>query len=131
MKIVHVLMRYFSYAYTAFVCVFLTGLGIVAYGSGLHNWKLTTFLFEGKDLSTAMVAFGLTGLAGILLAFTGKFRFLHPLVALSIFLLTVYGFFYEGYRFADAEAFQGALAFAFGAFGSFACSLLEFKSKAD
>jgi hypothetical protein len=129
MKIVHVLMRYFSYAFTAFVCVFLTGIGIVAFGSGLHNWKLTTFLFQGKDLSTAMVAFGLTGLLGVLLAFSGKFRFLHPLVALSIFLLTVYGFFYEGYRFADAEAFQGALAFAFGAFGSFACSLIEFKAK--
>ncbi len=127
MKIVHVLMRYFSYAFTLFVSIFLTGIGVVAFASDLHNWKLDTFPFAGKDMSIAMIAVGLLGILGVLLAVTRKFKYLHPFVALFLFGMTVYGFFYEGYRFADAEAFQGALLFAIGAFGSFASSLIEFK----
>ena len=54
MKILHVVMRFYSYLYTLFISVFLTGLGVVAYLSGLHNWKVDTFIWTGEDLSKAM-----------------------------------------------------------------------------
>ncbi|MFN8940819.1 MAG: hypothetical protein ACK52Z_00995 [Acidobacteriota bacterium] len=129
MKILHVVMRYYSYLYTLFISVFLTGLGVVAYLSGLHNWKVDTFIWTGEDLSKAMVAVGIVGVASVVLAVLNVFRLLLPLVALALFGLTVYGYFWQGYKFPDAEAFQGTVAFAVGAFGSFACSLMEFKRR--
>ena len=129
MKILHVVMRFYSYLYTLFISVFLTGLGVVAYLSGLHNWKVDTFIWTGEDLSKAMVAVGIVGVASVVLAVLNVFRLLLPLVALALFGLTVYGYFWQGYKFADAEAFQGTVAFAVGAFGSFACSLMEFKRR--
>ncbi|MFN7542108.1 MAG: hypothetical protein ACK5TN_04885 [Acidobacteriota bacterium] len=129
MKILHVVMRFYSYLYTLFISVFLTGLGVVAYLSGLHNWKVDTFIWTGEDLSKAMVAVGIVGVASVVLAVLNVFRLLLPLVALALFGLTVYGYFWQGYKFPDAEAFQGTVAFAVGAFGSFACSLMEFKRR--
>jgi hypothetical protein len=129
MKILHVVMRYYSYLYTLFISVFLTGLGVVAYLSGLHNWKVDTFIWTGEDLSQAMIAVGIVGVASVVLAVLNVFRLLLPLVALAFFGLTVYGYFWQGYKFPDAEAFQGTVAFAVGAFGSFACSLMEFKRR--
>ncbi|MFO0282659.1 MAG: hypothetical protein ACK532_12170 [Acidobacteriota bacterium] len=129
MKILHVVMRFYSYLYTLFISVFLTGLGVVAYLSGLHNWKVDTFIWTGEDLSKAMVAVGIVGVASVVLAVLNVFRVLLPLVALALFGLTVYGYFWQGYKFPDAEAFQGTVAFAVGAFGSFACSLMEFKRR--
>jgi hypothetical protein len=127
MKILHALMRFYSYLFTLFLSAFLFGIGTVAYLSGLHNWKLDTFIWTGQDLSTAMIACGVVGGISVVLAFFNFFRFLLPLVALSFFGLIVYGFFYQGYRFADVEMFQGAIALAVGALGSFFCSLMEFR----
>ena len=127
MKILHALMRFYSYLFTLFLSVFLTGFGVVAYISGLHNWKLDTFIWTGEDLSKAMLILGILGGLSVLLAFFNIFKGLLPVMALIFFGLMVYGFFYQGYRFADADAFQGTAALAFGALGSFFCSLMMFK----
>ena len=127
MKILHALMRFYSYLFTLFLSVFLTGFGVVAYISGLHNWKLDTFIWTGEDLSKAMLILGVLGGVSVLLAFFNIFKALLPVVALIFFGLMVYGFFYQGYRFADADAFQGTAALTFGALGSFFCSLIVFK----
>ncbi len=127
MKILHALMRFYSYLFTLFLSVFLTGFGVVAYISGLHNWKLDTFIWTGEDLSKAMLILGILGGSSVLLAFFNIFKGLLPVMALIFFGLMIYGFFYQGYRFADADAFQGTAALTFGALGSFFCSLLMFK----
>ena len=127
MKILHALMRFYSYLFTLFLSVFLTGFGAVAYLSGLHNWKIDTFIWTGEDLSKAMLLLGILGGLSVILAFFNIFRGLLPVMALAFFGLIVYGFFFQGYRFADAEAFQGTIALAVGALGSFLCSLMLFK----
>jgi hypothetical protein len=127
MKILHALMRFYSYLFTLFLSVFLTGFGVVAYISGLHNWKIDTFIWTGEDLSKAMLILGVLGGVSVLLAFFNIFKGLLPVMALIFFGLMVYGFFYQGYRFADADAFQGTAALTFGALGSFFCSLMMFK----
>jgi hypothetical protein len=127
MKILHALMRFYSYLYTLLISFFLTGFGVVAYISGLHNWKIDTFIWTGQDLSTAMLAIGVTGGVSVLLAFFNVFRYLLPLVTLGFFGLSVWGFIVQGYKVDGVEAFQWLLAFTAGAGGSFLCSLMEFK----
>ena len=129
MKILHALMRFYSYLFTLFLSVFLTGFGAVAYLSGLHNWKIDTFIWTGEDLSKAMLILGVLGGLSVLMAFFNIFRGLLPVMALIFFGLIVYGFFWQNYRFADAEQFQITLALAFGALVSFLCSLLLFKRR--
>ena len=129
MKILHALMRFYSYLFTLFLSVFLTGFGAVAYLSGLHNWKLDTFIWTGEDLSKAMLILGVLGGLSVLMAFFNIFRGLLPVMALIFFGLIVYGFFWQSYRFADAEQFQTTLALALGALVSFLCSLLLFKRR--
>ena len=129
MKILHALMRFYSYLFTLFLSVFLTGFGAVAYLSGLHNWKIDTFIWTGEDLSKAMLILGILGGLSVLMAVFNIFRGLLPVMALIFFGLIVYGFFWQSYRFADAEQFQGILALAVGALVSFLCSLLLFRRR--
>ncbi len=127
MNILHALMRFYSYLFTLFVSFFLTGFGVVAFVSDLHNWKIDTFIWTGKDLSTAMLVTGIVGGISVLLAFFNVFRYLLPLVTLALFCLSVYGFIIQGYHMADAENFYWVLAFIAGLGGSFLCSLMELK----
>jgi len=120
-------MRFYSYLFTLLISVFLTGFGAVAYISGLHNWKIDTFIWTGQELSTAMLAVGITGGISVLLAFFNVFRYLLPLVTLGLFGLSVYGFIVQGYKIEGVEGLQWLLAFNVGASGSFLCSLMEFK----
>lgn len=127
MKILHTAMRFFSYLFTLAVSAFLTGIGTVAFISDLHNWKVDTFVWTGKDLSTALVAFGVLGGVSVLLALFNLFRFLLPLVAAAFFGFGVYGFFIQGYKVEGVEGFQWMLGFLAGLGGNFLCSLMEFK----
>jgi len=130
MKILHATMRFYSYLFTLFISFFLTGFGLVAFISDLHNWKIDTFIWSGKDLSTAMLAIGVIGGVSVLLALFNIFRFLLPLVTMTLFALSVYGFILQGYRVeGGVEGFQWMLAFIAGAGGSFLCSLMEFKRR--
>ena len=129
MKILHALMRFYSYLFTLFISLFLAGFGIVAFISDLHNWKIDNFIWSGKDLSSAMLILGLLGGASVLLAFFNIFRALLPVMALIFFGLMIYGFFWSPYKFADVDQFQGVAGLAVGAAGSFLCSLLLLKRR--
>ena len=86
MKILHALMRFYSYLFTLFLSVFLTGFGAVAYLSGLHNWKIDTFIWTGEDLSKAMLILGVLGGLSVLMAVFNIFRGLLPVMALIFFV---------------------------------------------
>jgi hypothetical protein len=127
MKILHALMRFYSYLFTLGPAVFLAGMGAVAYISGQHNWKIDTLPWTGEGLSTAFLIFGLLGILSVPLAFFNWFRWLLPLVAFVYAFGIVYAFFWQSYRFEGLEEFQAVLALAGGAVGSFLSSLMEFK----
>jgi hypothetical protein len=127
MKILHTLMRFYSYLFTLGPAVFLTGMGLVAYISDQHNWKIDTLPWTGQDISSAFLILGGMGILSVLLAFFNWFRWLLPVMTFLYAALIIYAFFYQSYRFEGAEEFQGAVAFAVGAVGSFLCSLMEFK----
>ncbi|WP_155121201.1 hypothetical protein [Bryobacter aggregatus] len=127
MKILHALMRFYAYLFTLFISLFLGGISLVAFLSGLHNWKLDTFIWTGQDLSIAMLTLAVLGVAAVLLAFFNIFRGLLPLVALAIFGIIIYGFFWNSYKFADRDQFDSILLLAVAAFVSFLCSLMLFR----
>lgn len=127
MKILHVLMRFYSYLFTLVTAAFLTGLGAVAFISDQHKWKVDSFIFTDKDFSTAMLGIGILAGVSVVLALMNWFRFLLPLVALGIFGMMFYGFFWSTWRYAGSEDFQWTIGLVAGAFGNFACSLMEFR----
>jgi hypothetical protein len=127
MKLLHALMRFYSYLFTLFLSLFLTGFGVVAFISDQHAWNISTYPWTGKDLSIAMLILGVMGIGSVLLAFFNIWRGLMPVMALILFGLLVYGFFWQNHRFRDAEDFQGTIAMAVGAAGSFFCSLILWK----
>jgi hypothetical protein len=127
MKILHVLMRFYSYLFTLVTAAFLTGLGAVAFISNQHKWKVDSFIFTDQDLSVAMLAVGIVSGVAVVLAVMNWFRFLLPVVALAILGGMFYGFFWSTWRYAGTEDFQWTIGLVAGAFGSFACSLMEFR----
>lgn len=127
MKILHALMRFYSYLFTLAPAVFLAGMGAVAYISGQHNWKIDTLPWTGQGLSTAFLVIGGLGLLAVPLAALNWFRFLLPLVAFLYAFGIIYAFFWQSYRFEGMDEFQGVAALAVGAVGSFLSSLMEFK----
>lgn len=127
MKILHALMRFYSYLFTLGPSIFLAGIGAVAFISGQHNWKIDTLPWTGESLSTAFLVFGLIGLISVPLAALNWFRWLLPAVALVYAFGIVYAFFWQSYRFEGLEQFQSVVALAVGAIGSFMSSLMEFK----
>jgi hypothetical protein len=127
MRIVHVLMRVYSYIFTLGPAGLLTAMGLVAYISDQHNWKIDTLPWAGKDFSTAALILGVMGLAAVPLAALNWFRWLLPVMTFVFAALLVYCFFWQNYRFQDAEEFQGVIGLTIGAAGSFLCSLMEFR----
>lgn len=128
MKILHFLLRLYSYLFTLATSVFLAGMGVVAFLSDQHTWRVDAIpSLEGSSLSSFFLALGLFGILAVLLAFFNKFRFLHPLVTLGYLVGFVYCFFWFGYRFNGLEEFQWALGLGSGFFGNFLSSLLEFR----
>ncbi len=127
MKILHALMRFYSYLFTLGPAVFLTGMGAVAYISGQHNWKIDTLPWTGEALSKAFLVIGGLGLLAVPLAAMNWFRWLMPLVAFLYALGIIYAFFWQSYRFDGLEEFRSVVGLAVGAVGSFMSSLMEFK----
>jgi hypothetical protein len=128
MKILHLVMRFYSYLATLGPAAFLTGMGLVAFISDQHAWKVDSFpWWKGQDLSIAFLILGVMGLAGTALAVTNWFRWLHPVMTIIYAGLFIYAFFWQSYRFAGTEEFQSVVAMAVGFVGSALSSLMEFK----
>lgn len=129
MKILHALMRFYSYLFTLLISAFLGGVGMIAFISDQHNWKIDTFVWSGKDLSIALLIFGVMGGAAVLLAFFDVFRGLLPVMALILFGMMIYGFFWGPFKFADSDQLQWVGGLAAGAAGNFLCSLMVLKRR--
>ena len=127
MKIFRALMRFYSYLFTLVIAAFLTGLGLVAFISDQHKWKVDSFIWTDKELSTTMVSLGLVAGIAVVLAVMNWFRWLLPLVTLVIFGMMFYGFFWGTWRYTGTEDFQWTIALTAGAAGNFLCSLMEFR----
>jgi hypothetical protein len=127
-KVIAVVLRYFSCLYAVLLGLFLTGVSVVLLLSGATNFKFAMLPFwKGNQLLYSLLALGAVSAAAGVLAFVGKLRALLVLATGVLMGLMIYGFFLnKGYVFQGRpEALNilwvtlaGALAF-FGSLGQF------------
>ena len=101
--------RLFSYLYHLVLGVFLLAISSLAMFSGAHNLKLDVVPWTGKSLTQRLFYGSLAGLFSLVLAASGKFRYLFPVWALMVLVMMVRGFFGSGYTFQDYPHFRQAL----------------------
>jgi hypothetical protein len=120
------LLRVCGYIYHLVLCLFLLGLAIVGSASGQNNLKLPMLPWEGETLTRAVAILGAVGILCVLLAITGKLRWLFPIWALFVFVMMFRGFFLSSYSFADAGQFKFDVSLTVGALVVFLVGLSLF-----
>jgi hypothetical protein len=121
-----VLLRVCGYIYHLVLCLFLLGLAIVGPASGQNNLKLEMLPWEGAALTRAVIILGAIGVICVLLAITGKLRWIFPFWALFVFVMMFRGFFLSSYSFADSGQFKFDVWLTAGALIVFLVSLSLF-----
>jgi hypothetical protein len=102
MRAIAWLLRVFCYLFHTILSLALLGLGVVAIHSNIAHIKLETLPWEGADLNHWLIGLGLAGLLCVILAVTGKIRFLLPLWS-----IVVLGMLVRGVLFNSAVSFSG------------------------
>jgi hypothetical protein len=118
----------YSYLYHLVLCLFLLGIAVVAMSTS-NTLKLTMLPWTGAELTTWLLWGSLAGLVSLILAVTGKFRFLFPLWTFIVLVLMVQGFLVKPYTFEGSTAFYNVLAIIAGALIAFLASLTLLKSR--
>ena len=120
------LLRIYSYLYHFVLAMFLLGLSLVAFASHSHTLNLGMLPWKGATLTCWLFGAGLVGVLSVLLALTGKLRFLFLLYAPAVFGMMLRGYFVSGYSFSGKDEFRiavwltaGALVAIFGAWSQF------------
>ena len=101
-KAIGLLFRLYAYLYHLILCLFLLGIGVVAYSGG-KPLNLGMLPWEGDRLTEGLIGLGIIGLICIFGAITGWFRWLFPLWTLVVFVMMVRGFFLTSYTFSGDE----------------------------
>ncbi|MFB3775952.1 MAG: hypothetical protein ACE141_00040 [Bryobacteraceae bacterium] len=99
MKVLHSLVRLFSYAFHAFVLFIASAMAVITSASGPQ-----TVNFDALPVPATMLPYGLAALAVVgaiilLLAVRGKAQALYRLWSLLVLALVVRFFFFGSYRF--------------------------------
>src|SRR5579863_2578141 len=124
MRAIAWLLRVFCYLFHTILCLALLGVGVVAVHSDVTDMKIETLPWSGVELNHWLIGLGLAGLLSVILAVSGKFRFL--LTLWSIFVLGMIvrgGFFSSTVSFSGSEDFHNWLWMMGGAVVAFIGSL--------
>ncbi len=120
------ILRACAYIYHFVLCLFLLGLGMAGISSGPNRLKLPMLPWEGATLTRAVAILGAVGIVCVILAITGKLRWLFPLWAGFVLVMMFRGFFLSSYSFADAGEFKFDVWLTAGALLAFLVSLSLF-----
>jgi hypothetical protein len=123
------LLRVFSYLYHLVLTLFLLGISGIVLASGNHNLRMNMLPWEGERLTQYLFWGSLVGLASVILAITGVFRYLFPLWALLVLVMMAWGYIFGPYRFGGPDPFYQTLALIFGALIAFIGSLTVFRPR--
>jgi len=124
--VIGVLLRIYSYLYHLLLALFLLGLSLVAIFSNSHTLNLGMLPWKGSALTWWLFGAGLLGVISVLLALSGRLRFLFLLYVLGVFGMMLRGYFAGAYAFSGKDEFRmvvwltaGALLAIFGAWSQF------------
>jgi hypothetical protein len=120
------ILRACAYIYHFVLCLFLLGLGIAGMSNSPNSLKLPMLPWEGAALTRAVAILGAVGIVCVILAITGKLRWLFPLWAGFVLVMMFRGFFLSSYTFADAGDFKFDVWLTAGALLAFLVSLSLF-----
>jgi hypothetical protein len=109
------LLRIYSYLYHLALALLLLGIGVVAVASHSHTLNLGLLPWTGRALIHWLLGAGVCGLLSLLLAVTGKLRFLFLLYSLAVFGIVFRGYFLTGYPFSGKDEFRMAIWMTAGA----------------
>jgi hypothetical protein len=116
MRAIAWLLRVFCYLFQTILCLVLIALGVVAVRSNVDDMKLETLPWQGTELNHLLIIFGIVGLLSVILAITGKVRFLLPLWSIYVLGMMVRGvFFSTTVTFSGHEDFHNWLLLMTGA----------------
>ena len=124
MRAIAWLLRVFCYLFHTILCLVLIALGVVAVRSGVTDMKLETLPWQGAELNHWLIIMGAIGLLCVILAVTGKARFLLALWSIYVLGILVRGvFFNPTVSFSGSEDFHNWLWLIGGAGIAFIGSL--------
>ena len=124
MRAIAWLLRVFCYLFHTILSLALLGLGVVAVQSNVTDMKLETLPWQGAELNHWLIIFGAIGLVCVILAVTGKARFLLALWSIFVLGILVRGvFFNPTVTFSGSEDFHNWLWLIGGAGIAFIGSL--------
>jgi hypothetical protein len=116
MRAIAWLLRVFCYVFHTILSLAMLALGTLAVQSNVTDMKLETLPWSGVELNHWLIGLGLTGLLCVVLAVTGKVRFLLALWAILALGMIVRGvFFNSAVTFSGREDFHNWLLLVSGA----------------
>ena len=120
--------RLFSYLYHLAFAFFLFGISVISLSSS-NSLHMPFLPWTGQVLTQTLLWGSLLAIISIVLAVTGKFRFLFPFWTLAFLVVMVRGFFLQSYAFESREEFNRILWLTFGAAVAFLASLTLFRPR--
>lgn len=116
MRAIAWLLRVFCYLFHTILSLAMLALGVLAVQSNVTDMKLETLPWSGVELNHWLIGLGLVGLLCVLLAITGKVRFLLALWAILALAMIVRGVFFNStVTFSGREDFHNWLLLVSGA----------------
>lgn len=110
LRFIGALLRFYAYIFEAVLCLAALAFSAVILGSPHEQIRLGWLPWTGEALGAVLAVFGVLGLAILVLAATGRARFLLTLFALTGLVVITRGLFFSPWRFAGAmQARDGAL----------------------
>jgi hypothetical protein len=116
MRAIAWLLRVFCYSFHTILSLALIALGVVAVRSNVSDMKVETLPWQGTELNHWLIGLGVVGLLSVVLAITGKLRFLLPLWSIYVLGMLVRGVFFSStVTFSGREDFHNWLLLVGGA----------------
>jgi len=122
-RVISFILRIAGYLYQLVLTGFLLGVSGIALLDGVHNLRLDMLPWTGRALTLWLFGSSLAGLAALVLAITGRFRWLFPAWCLAVLVMMVRGYFFSGYGYQDMDHFLRAVYLTLGALAALLGSL--------
>jgi len=131
-KLIAMLLRFWSYLFALVFGFFLAGIGLVLLISGSTNFRFTQMPYwEGQTELYGLLTIGILGMLGAVLAALKGVRPLLLVWTVVVFLLLVYGYFISPrhyFRFGAEEA-KTAAYLCVAALVAFFGALMQYRGK--
>jgi hypothetical protein len=109
------IVKIYSYAFHLVLALFLTGLALMAFSTGMHNLRLDMMPWTGVALSWWLLGLGLAGLVFVALAVMGVLRILFLVWTVAVVALMIRGYVFSPYTFGGWEGFRMVVLLLAGA----------------